>query len=341
MNTSKFVDFRAVKREVSIVQVLEHYGVLEGMHRRGDSITGACPIHGGKNETSFRVSISKNAWNCFSQCGSGGNVLDFVAKKENVSVLKAANLLVDWFDLQVSPYSEHEPEDSKAANKPPKQRHSNEPRSTDPKDGEQQIAENKPLDFTLKNLQTDHPYLAQRGLTKETVETFGLGFCSKGLHKGYIVIPIHNEKGQIVAFAGRWPGDSDKPKYQLPKGFMKSLELFNLHRAIVEPEDRPLVVVEGYFDCMKLWQHGIKRVVALMGSSLSPAQESLLRKHTTTKSRIVLMLDEDDAGRKGREEIALRLARFAFVKVCAFEKPGTQPESLTLAEVQQFLGDGQ
>ena len=76
MSKSKFVDFRAVKREVSIVQVLEHYGLMSRMHQNGDSITGACPIHEGKNETAFRVSISKNCWNCFSQCGCGGNVLD-------------------------------------------------------------------------------------------------------------------------------------------------------------------------------------------------------------------------------------------------------------------------
>src|ERR1041385_7282742 len=101
MSQSKYVDFRAVKREVSMVQVLEHYGLMSRMHRNGYSITGACPIHEGKNETAFRVSISKNCWNCFSRCQGGGNVLDFVAKKEKVSLLKAANLLVEWFNLRI------------------------------------------------------------------------------------------------------------------------------------------------------------------------------------------------------------------------------------------------
>src|SRR5437899_1280949 len=103
MSKSQFVDFRAVKRQVSMVQILEHYGLMSQMHRDGDSITGACPIHEGNNKTAFRVSISKNCWNCFSRCGRGGNVLDFVCKKEKVSLLQAANLLVDWFNIRNQP----------------------------------------------------------------------------------------------------------------------------------------------------------------------------------------------------------------------------------------------
>jgi DNA primase len=103
MSKSQFVDFRAVKHEVSMVQVLEHYGLMRQMRRNGDSITGACPIDQGQNKTAFRVSVSKNHWNCFSRCQCGGNVLDFVARKEKISVLEAANLLVQWFGLKIAP----------------------------------------------------------------------------------------------------------------------------------------------------------------------------------------------------------------------------------------------
>ena len=133
----------------------------------------------------------------------------------------------------------------------------------------------------------------------------------------------------MVAYAGRWPGDTDKEKYLFPKGFGKSLELFNLNRVIKEPADSPLIIVEGFFDCMKLWGYGVKRVVALMGSSLSLAQEELIRRHTDANSQIIVMLDEDEAGQSAREEIAGRLAKFAFVKVHVFDQPGTQPEHLT------------
>jgi DNA primase len=75
-----------------------------------------------------------------------------------------------------------------------------------------------------------------------------------------------------------------------------------------------------------------------MGSSLSAAQEELIRKHTNGQSQAILMLDEDDAGQAGRDDIAARLAKFCFVKVHQFEKPGTQPEQLSAEEVAQLFG---
>ena len=198
-------------------------------------------------------------------------------------------------------------------------------------------ADNRPLEFVLKNLQPEHPYLAERGLSAETIQTFGLGFCTKGLQKDRIAIPIHNASGQLVAYAGRWPGASDKEKYQLPKGFKKSLELFTLHRAVAEKAD-PLLIVEGFFDCMKLWQAGIKRVVALMGSSLSTRQEELIRSHTVPLDRVLIVLDEDDAGRRGRDEIARRLCLCRFVKIHTFAKEGMQPDQLSHDEIQQLFG---
>ncbi len=196
-------------------------------------------------------------------------------------------------------------------------------------------APNKPLKFRLDKLERDHPYLAERGLTLETIVDFGVGFCGKGMMADRIAIPIHNPEGEVVAYAGRFPGEppEDTPKYKLPQGFRKSLELFNIDRAIKEPADKPLVIVEGFFDCMKLHQHGCRKVVALMGSTMSAAQEELIRKHTDRNSQVIVMLDEDEAGRAGREDIAVRLARFVFVKVHTFEKDGRQPADLSAEEV--------
>lgn len=342
MPKSTFVDFRAVKRQVTMLQVLEHYGLMSQLHRNGDTITGSCPIHKGNNQTAFRASVSKNCWNCFSACGCGGNVLDFVAKKEKVSLPRAANLLVEWFGLTVDP-PETGDSPSRPERTPPPPREKRDlkraaQKPADPPEQEPEArGENKPLEFVLQNLQTQHPYFAERALTPETVQTFGLGFCSKGIHKDRIAIPIHNPAGQLVAYAGRWPGATDKEKYRFPEGFKKSVELFNLHRAIAQPPDCSLVVVEGFFDCMKLWQFGVKRVVALMGSSLSPAQEELIRTHTNAASQILVMLDEDEAGQRGRDDIARRLARFAFTKVHAFERPGAQPDQMTAQEVHQVF----
>lgn len=321
-----------------MVQVLERYGLMSQMKQNGDSITGACPIHEGNGNTAFRVSISKNCWNCFSTCGCGGNVLDFVAKKEKVSLPKAARLLVEWFNLKIeAPEGEtdsprEQKSDSRVRDKKPVKCEAK--KSAAPED---EKGENKPLEFVLKNLQTEHPYLTERGLSPETIQTFGLGFCQKGLMAGRIAIPIHNPKGELLAYVGRWPGDTDKEKYLFPKGFKKSLELFNLDQANKEPADKPLVIVEGFFDCMMLHQHGCRKVIALMGSSMSPAQEGLIRNLTVSNSHVIVMLDEDEAGQEAREEIAGRLAKFCYVKVHQFNEPDMQPEHLSFEEVQDLI----
>src|SRR6267142_32618 len=99
MPKSSFVDFKAVKAAITMEQVLQHYGLFDQFKKSGDSLSGPCPIHRGTNPTQFRVSISKNIWNCFSECKRGGNVLDFIAQMEEVSIHAAALKAIEWFHL--------------------------------------------------------------------------------------------------------------------------------------------------------------------------------------------------------------------------------------------------
>lgn len=334
MSKQQFVDFRAVKQAVSMIQILDHYGLTDQMKRNGNgqSLSGKCPLHNGDNPTQFRASLEKNVWNCFGQCRGGGNVLDFVARKEDCTIREAALRISDWFKLP-SPT-----EESRTRTSPPKV---DKPESgqrkaaPSPADSPEKSAGNKPLSFELKNLDPAHPYFAERGIGPETVSVFRLGFCNIGSMAGRIVIPIQNPAGELVAYAGRWPGDPPEgtSKYKLPTGFGKSLDLFNLHRAMEEPETQPLVIVEGFFDAIKLWQNGVRRVVALMGCSLSPAQEALIVKHTSLQTKVLVMLDEDEAGRVGREQVVQRLALHRYVKFFQFEQEGMQPDQLTAADV--------
>ena len=63
---ASWVDFKEVKAGVSMVQILERYGALDTLQKspNSDRLSGVCPIHGGTNKTHFRVSVSKNCWNC-------------------------------------------------------------------------------------------------------------------------------------------------------------------------------------------------------------------------------------------------------------------------------------
>jgi DNA primase len=342
MPRSSFVDFKAVKAAITMEQVLAHYGLMDKFKRKGDSLNGPCPIHKGDNPTQFRISISKNIWNCFSKCKQGGNVLDFIAKMEDVSIHAAALKAIEWFQLDMDAVSRNSDQTEENKNAEPREKTAPTPKKTGNKQTptEDTSAPNKPLKFRLAKLERNHPYLNERGLTVETLVDFGAGFCGKGIMAGRIAIPIHNPNGEVVAYAGRLVGEptDDNPKYKLPPGFRKSLELFNIDRASKESPERPLVIVEGFFDCMKLHQHGHRKTVALMGSTMSGAQEELIRKHTNGDSQVIVMLDEDEAGQAGREDIAARLSRFCFVKTHVFEEAGMQPETLSAEEVHQIVG---
>jgi DNA primase len=276
------------------------------------------------------------------QCG--GNVLDFIAKKEGVSIHEAAHLAVKWFDIVLddSPSREHLASSQRAEQ--PSARHQKqsvsvaappilkemEPESDEP---------NKPLAFTLKNLDPAHAYLSERGLSSETIACFGLGHCKKGILNGRIAIPVHNGNGELVAYAGRWPGHppDDRTKYQFPKGFRKSQEIFNLHRARQSRNDGPLIIVEGFFDCMKVWQAGIERVVALMGSELSSIQEEHIVQFVGHHGQIALMFDDDDAGLSAREQALHRFASRAYVRVIELRNFGKQPDELSTEQLRELL----
>ncbi len=331
-NTS-WVEFRTVKQQVSMQQALNYYGVkLRSVTRT--SLRGNCPLptHTGKSKNSFAVNLQKNVWVCHSQScvqnrqgQKGGDVLDFVAAMENCSLHEAALKLQEWFLFSSEPV--HEP--------------ATVPVASVEVEAEREFEEeepNPPLRFTLK-VDHVHPYLAERGISPETAQYFGVGFCqSGGSMRGRVVIPTHNCAGELVAYAGR-SLDGAQPKYKLPRGFRKSLELFNYHRAVgtKQNEVNEVIVVEGYFDAMKVHQAGFPNVVALMGSSLSEAQQDLL---ALGFERAVLMLDGDEAGRAASREIAWTLAKRLYVRVIELPE-GQQPDQLSAEEVRAFLEKGQ
>ena len=259
----------------------------------------------------------------------GGNVLDLVAAVENCSVREAAIKLQTWFLVPAAGQSrdpavtEHRAE--KSAGK--EARAELVSRKTDAA-GENEI--NRPLSFALQHIDHAHPYLKERGITEEAARKFGVGvFPGKGGMHGRCVFPIHNAKGELVAYAGR-SIDTTEPRYKFPAGFHKSQELFNLHRVA---GDLSVVLVEGFVDCMKVSQAGYP-CVALMGSTVSPMQERILAE---TFSEIVVMLDGDETGRTATQTISDRLRQAVF-KVETAELPdGVQPDQLSDAELRAAL----
>jgi DNA primase len=324
-----WVDFKAVKQTVSLEMAVACYGV---MLRRVNRcyLRGRCPLPSHRSKRSnqtFIVNTDKNAWACHSDsCAGarggriGGNVLDFVAAMEKCSIRHAALRLQEWFigtaELPEVPAPAH------TQDVPPTTGTSCPVESSTGDGG------NKPLPFTLKGIDYSHPYLGERGITEETAKHFGIGFFpGKGCMQGRIVVPIHNEDEVLVAYAGRAVAQSE-PKYRFPALFRKSLVLFNLHRAV--KYGRTVIVVEGFFDCLKVHQAGLPGVVALMGCSLSQHQEQLLRAHF---HEVVLLLDGDKAGRTAAAAIAGCLVSALSTRVV--EVPvGSQPDQLGADQIR-------
>lgn len=311
---AEWVDFSAVKGAVSLEAVLRHYQV-PGLRRHRNQLEGCCPIHRGKRDDSFRASLSKNVFHCFA-CQAHGNVLDLVAAMEKCSIREAACKLQQWFDIAVSGTpARPEPEGAGRT---------------------ELVRENKgcnpPLHFALTGVDHAHPYLRQRGIDRATAAEFGIGFYGEpGLMSGRIVIPIRNPSGEIVAYAGR-ALDSRSPKYKLPAGFRKAWELFNIQRAAAT-SSQTVIVVEGYFDCVRVHQAGFPCVVALMGSSLSASQERVLVERF---ERVVPMLDGDAAGRAASRVINARLSGTCSVAQVNVPE-GKQPDQLSPTIIQDLI----
>src|SRR5262249_54202659 len=154
----------------------------------------------------------------------------------------------------------------------------------------------------LQTLDPEHPYLKERGFTEETIRHFGLGYCNRGMLKGRLAIPLHNEKGQLLGYAGRLTNDryirEDNPKYKFPGTrerdgamleFHKSLVVYNVHRLDRKVSD--LIVVEGFPSVWWLHQHGLKSTVAVMGSDCSEEQSILMVERTALHGRIWILTD--------------------------------------------------
>ncbi len=318
----EWVNFREIRERVSLERVLREYYRIDNLKVAGKTATCPCPVHGGDNPRGFHCDFEKNLWHCFTKCKKGGNQLDLVAAKDGVTVREAALRLKRFFlddDGQpppvapavVAPSPRKGPTAHGAAERIPVKK---------------EAPVNPPLTLALQLL-PDHPHIVQdRKLQQSTAEHFGVGYCARGILAGCIAIPIHDEAGGLVAYAGRrlkFTDATDLGKYRFPKGFRKDHVLYNLHRALPAVGDGALVLVEGFFSVLKLQQAGVTACAAVMGSDLSDHQAALAAK----ASRVVIIFDGNDAGRAGA--LAARRKLEAHTAVSVIDLPdGAEPEDL-------------
>jgi DNA primase len=205
---------------------------------------------------------------------------------------------------------------------------------------------NAPLNFQLQ-VDGGHPYLKERGLTPETIAYFGLGYASKGSLSNRIAIPLEDEHGRLIGYAGRVVDDeqinAENPRYKFPSAreregkryeFHKSLLVYHLFQIPAKVSD--LTIVEGFSSVWHLHQHGYVNTVALMGSDFSDAQAKLILQKVDLDGQIALMPDGDDAGRRCARTLLEKLSPYRYVRWLKLDE-GKQPTDCTSEQLQTML----
>ena len=206
---------------------------------------------------------------------------------------------------------------------------------------------NDPLDFELRNLDTSLPYLLQQGFTEETIRDFGLGLCTKGTFAGRIAIPLHDQHGRLIGYAGRIiydeAIDAEHPKYLYPSRrqregrvleFAKSLFVYNGHQ--IQKPVHDLIIVQGFPSVWWLWQHGHREVVALMGSSCSVDQAKIIVSLVMRTGRIWFLTEAGKGGEKCGQNLFNEIGPHRFCKWVKLREG--QPTDCNLKELNELLG---
>lgn len=311
--------YSEVLKQASIVDVLNYYG-LSLNHNKC-----LCPFH-NDNNPSLVVNPKKNIATCFA-CGTGGNAISFVQKYEKIVnnndisfneaitkvVSEICHLNIDVSHLKKNKYNNKYFVSSR--------------RYTEDEQKLLQLNEklNKLFSYNLSVSKEPKDYLYKRNITDKDMKEVSMGFAPKGqllkiseknenyprpelIELGYlrhndygdlyetfsdrIMIPIHDEKGNIVTFCGRTIKD-ETPKYlhtHETKIFQKKELLYNFSNAKPLAYNNELILVEGYMDVVGAKKIGFENVAALMGTAITSEHIKLIKNN---RSSITLALDND------------------------------------------------
>ena len=294
-------------------------GGYVSLKRAGSNLRGLCPFHSEKTP-SFTVYPADNSFYCFG-CGSGGDAITFIRKRENLDYPDAVEFLAQRAGITII-----KDERSLITNEPKFDRNRMFKMNVDA------------AKYYNKCLFSDHPdakaalryFTEVRGLSTATIKHFGLGFAPNSfdafskymLSKGYtydelvagflcgksekgkyydafrnrIMFPIIDVSGNVIAFGGRVMDDS-KPKYKNSSDtpvFKKSRNLFALNFARHHCADA-MILCEGYMDVIAMHSAGFENAVATLGTAITSEQARMMSRYT---KKVIISYDADEAGQK-------------------------------------------
>lgn len=321
-----------IKDKLDIVEFIRQY--VPNLKRAGKTYKACCPFHREKTP-SFTCSSEKGLFYCFG-CQTGGDIIAFLMKIENLSFHEAMEKLADMAGVAYRPEKPLTQEEQRRANL-------------------RKLLEHTKA-FYHKNLMSSsgaiaREYAKNRNLTQATCDKFELGFAPndatslakeakttgysnqdlkdaglcvltaygpRDYYRNRLMFPILNQRGDTVGFGGRILGEGE-PKYlNSPETvlFVKSHILYGLNFA--GPAIRKAgkaVLLEGYMDVIGCHQAGIEYTVAPLGTSLTEEHARLLKRYT---ENVIVLFDPDAAGIKAALRGALILIEQGlFVKVAS------------------------
>jgi DNA primase len=298
-----------------IVDIVSESVILK---KSGRNCFGLCPFHSEKSP-SFSVNADKQIFHCFG-CGAGGNALSFVMKYHGISFPEAARMVARKYNVVLETESMDPARKKQFLVKESLLRLNKKVMSL----------YTGVLNETAKG-KAARDYLENRGMTRDVIDEFYLGLAhdawddvvhflkkekvtrqvavNSGLilprkqGNGYydrfrnrIMFPIFDINMQVAGFGGRVMDDA-MPKYmnspETPV-YSKGRILYGLHAAKQYcRREESVYIVEGYFDFLSLYQHGIKNTVASLGTALTKEHVRILKGYA---GRMILVFDSDDAG---------------------------------------------
>ncbi len=318
--------FSYLKTRIAILDVVSEYATLK---KAGLYWKGQCPFHAEKT-ASFTVSPHKEIFYCFG-CHVGGDVIAFIARKENCSQMEAAKQLIDRYQIELPSTLAS---DFGAS-------HKNDQHYFLICQTFAQWCNKQVLNSTAAL-----SYLTKRGLSKKSIEQFMIGYLPGGLSnikklttdlgkqnilvddllethilsrgknilfspfEERIIFPIADHLGRYCGFGGRtFAAHDTRPKYYNShenESFLKGKLLFGLDRAKKEIQTKEAVfLVEGYTDCIAMAQYGFANTVATLGTACTLDHLEILARYT---SRLYVLYDGDNAG----QQAILRIGQLAW-----------------------------
>lgn len=286
--------------------------------RRGRNYVCSCPFHSEKTP-SCTVFTDNQSFYCFG-CGSGGDVITFTMKIENLSFTEAVKLLAQRSGLEIP---ENNSADSRIAQRRTRIYEMNRIAANffytnlikgDDKAGLSYFADRKLLPQTIKKYGLGYApdswdkltkLLSSKGYSNDEITDAWLGARSKkgsiyDIFRKRVMFPIVDLRGNIIGFGGRVL-DGSQPKYlntsQTPV-FEKGSNLFSMNFA-KNAETKRIILCEGYMDVIAVNQAGFENAVATLGTAITPNQARLISHYA---EEVVIAYDSDNAGQKASQK---------------------------------------